>query len=118
MLQRNNDLTENVNNSDELLFDVATPIGITVHTTRQYWAYITNSKHPSLQDKIELVVQTLQQPDQIRQSRSDPNVLLFYHRIGSIRWVCAVVKDQGETGFLISAYPTDKIKRGKMIWKK
>jgi len=111
-------LTENGQNSGEWLFEVATPLGLSVRTTAQYWDFIISVKHPVLQGRIELVIQTLKDPDVIRQSRSDPNVLLFYREGGGFTWVCAVVKDKAGIGFLISAYPTHKIKKGTIIWKK
>jgi len=65
-----------------------------------------------------IVKATLENPDQIRASRSDAEVLLFYHADGSSRWVCAVAKRAAEQGFLITAYPTDAIKEGTQIWPK
>ena len=59
-----------------------------------------------------IVKTTLEKPDQIRQSRSDPQVLLFYRAEGTSRWVCAVAKRATDQAFLITAYPTDAIKEG------
>ena len=61
---------------------------------------------------------TLQSPDEIRLSRSDSDVYLFYKREHTRRWVCAVAKRLDEDGFLITAYPTDSIKEGEQIWPK
>ena len=64
------------------------------------------------------VQDTLRTPDEIRRSRSDPVVYLFYRleRLG--RWICAVAKQLNDEGFLITAYPTDAIKEGERIWRK
>jgi hypothetical protein len=43
---------------------------------------------------------------------------LFYRSPLHRRWVCAVSKQEGRTGFLITAYPTDAIKEGERIWPK
>ena len=51
----------------------------------------------------EAVKQTLENPDQVRQSRSDPQVPLFYQAAGDRRWVCAVTKHATGQGFLITA---------------
>jgi hypothetical protein len=59
----------------------------------------------------------LADPDEIRRSRKDSNVLLFYSG-GSPRWICAVARRENGEGFLITAYPTDTIKAGEQIWKK
>jgi len=59
----------------------------------------------------------LTEPEQIRRSRSDATVFLFYRQTGPSRWVCCVVKRLTATmGFLITAYPTDAIKEGELIW--
>jgi hypothetical protein len=60
----------------------------------------------------------LENPKQIRQSRSDSEVLLFYRAERSSRWVCAVAKRAANQGFLITAYPTDAIKEGTQVWPK
>ncbi len=58
----------------------------------------------------------LEHPEQVRRSRSDPEVLLFYRQDGPRRWVCGVIKRVTDSGFLITAYPTDAIKEGTQIW--
>jgi hypothetical protein len=64
------------------------------------------------------VQETLRQPDEVRVSRSDANVYLFYRTERAGRWVCAVAKRLNGVGFLITAYPTDAIKEGTPIWPK
>jgi hypothetical protein len=58
---------------------------------------------------------SLGDPDEVRRSRKDATVLLFY-RGGPLRWTCAVTKVEGGEGFLVTAYPTDAIKIGETIW--
>ncbi len=60
----------------------------------------------------------LEDPDEVRQSKSDDTVFLFYKTEGQKRWVCAVTKRRGVDGFLITAYPTDAIKEGTRVWPK
>jgi hypothetical protein len=102
----------------ELLFEALTPLGFTVHVTRERWSLITTIKHPVMLGCEGAVKQTLENPEQVRQSRSDPEVLLFYQASGEKRWVCAVAKHATEQSFLITAYPTDAIKEGTQIWPK
>jgi len=59
---------------------------------------------------------TLEAPEEIRRSRTDVDVLLFYRTRRAGRWVCAVGKQTGSTGWLITAYPTDAIKEGEHVW--
>ena len=100
---------------DELLFHVTTPLGITIIAARRYWELVIAEKHPVLRGCEEEVRIALEDPDQVRRSRKDPAVLLFY-RGEFPRWLCAVAKVSGRRGFLITAYPTDAIKIGELVW--
>ncbi len=100
----------------ELLFDAVTPLGFRVRVTRGRWNLITTAKHPVRAGREDIVRATLERPEQIRQSRADSDVLLFYRAERSSRWVCAVAKRGADQGFLITAYPTDAIKEGIQIW--
>jgi hypothetical protein len=104
--------------TDEVLFEVLTPLGFRVRVTRAYWELIVTVKHPAMVGREKDVKEALQHPSEIRQSRSDVDVYLFYkpERIG--RWVCAVAKQLNGNGFLITAYPTDAIKEGERVWPK
>ncbi len=102
----------------DILFEVMTPLGFRVQVTASYWQVITTIKHPVMAGR-ELDVKTaLAEPDEIRVSKRDPAVYLFYksERIG--RWVCAVSRRLNSAGFLITAYPTDAVKEGERIWPK
>ncbi|MCL4299987.1 MAG: DUF4258 domain-containing protein [Anaerolineae bacterium] len=104
--------------SEDLLFQVLTPLNFYVRVTRSYWEYIVTVKHPAMIGREQDVQAALQTPDEIRVSRSDPNVYLFYKSESVKRWVCAVTKRLDEEGFLITTYPTDAIKEGTKIWPK
>ena len=99
----------------EFLFDVATPLGFKVHCTREYWDFLVTQKHPVLLGHEAEVQEALVDPQEIRRSRQDPDVYLFY-RGAEPRWICAVAKHEGQGGFLITAYPADKIKIGDAVW--
>jgi hypothetical protein len=104
--------------TQDLLFEVLTPLGFSVRVTHAYWELIITIKHPVMAGREADIKETLAQPEEIRLSRSDSNIYLFYktERIG--RWVCAVSKRLNEEGFLVTAYPTDAIKEGVRIWPK
>ena len=97
------------------LFEVITPIDIAVRTTSAYWERIVSIKHPSMRGHEKDVMETLVEPSEIRVSRSDENVLLFYRPFG-IYYVCVVVRKEYGAGFIVTAYKTDKIKEGVGIW--
>jgi len=109
---------DNGPNAQEVLFEVLTPLGFRVRVTGSQWELIVTIKHPVMAGRERDVRETLEFPEEVRRSRGDPDVYLFYRteRVG--RWVCAVSKRLDEDGFLITAYPTDSIKEGEQIWPK
>jgi hypothetical protein len=103
---------------DILLFNAETPLNCSIRVTIAYWNMITQIKHPIMAEQEIEVQATLTQPDQIRRSRSDPNVYMFYKFQRERRWICAVARRLNGEGFLITTYPTDAIKEGEIIWQK
>jgi hypothetical protein len=100
----------------DLLFEVRTPLGFAVGVTRARWELIITIKHPVMSRRETMVRMALESPDEVRQSRSDADVYLFYLAAGAGRWTCAVAKEAGQRGFLVTAYPTDGIKEGTRVW--
>ena len=94
-----------------------TPLGFRVVCTEQEWRRIIEEKHPPLRGRQREVVEALAHPDEIRRSQSDSAVILFYLQSGR-RWVSAVVRSAVPTSRLLTAYPTDKIKEGELLWRK
>lgn len=99
----------------DLIFDLVTPLGFSVRCSRAYWEFIVTEKHPVLAGHEEEVRQVLSDPDEVRRSRKDPAVLLFYRGV-TPRWLCAVARQHDGAAFLVTAYPTDAIKAGESIW--
>ena len=102
----------------DILFEAMTPLGFRVRVTRGYWELIVGVKHPVMVGREEDVRNTLEKPDEIRQSKSDESVYLFYRAEREKRWICAVSRQTGDEGFLITTYPTDAIKEGVQVWHK
>lgn len=102
----------------DILFTASTPLGFQVRVTQAYWEIIVTVKHPIMEGREDDVKKTLEDPDEIRQSKSDESVYLFYRTEREKRWICAVSKRTGDEGFLITTYPTDAIKEGVQIWHK
>ncbi len=86
--------------------------------TKNQWSHITDVKHRYMKEKLSVVEFTLKEPEIVRQSKTDASVLLFYTEAGYKRWLCAVVKRENGTGFLITSYITSAIKLGEPIWTK
>jgi hypothetical protein len=101
-----------------LLFETQTPLGFSVRVTVDRWNLIVKAKHPVMAGRETFLKAALEAPDEIRRSRMDQQVLLFYKAEATKRWTCAVVKRLASSGFLITAYPTDAIKEGVRVWPK
>lgn len=100
-----------------LVIDVQTPLGFRATCSAEYWELIVTIKHPPMRDRIPDVVATLATPDEVRRSVNDPEVLLFHRRVEP-RYVCVVVRRGDDVGYVITAYPADRIKRGDLVWTK
>ncbi|NJR40012.1 MAG: hypothetical protein HC781_15815 [Leptolyngbyaceae cyanobacterium CSU_1_4] len=98
-------------------FEILTPLNFTVRTSEAYWQQLI-IKHPDIADLESEVKQALNNPDEIRRSRRDPKLLLFYLTLKEKRWVVAVARRLNGDGFLITAYQTDAIKEGEPLWHK
>lgn len=96
-------------------FEILTPLGFRVRTSEEYWQKLI-VKHPDIAELEAEVIQALTNPEEIRQSRRDSNIVLFYLTLKEKRWVVAVARRLNGDGFLITAYQTDAIKEGDLIW--
>ena len=79
-------------------------------------------QHPEMVDMESEITYVLQAPAEVRLSRLDSTVQLFYEyyaktRVGG-KWLCAVVKYAANDGFVVTAYLTDRLKPGERIWPK
>jgi hypothetical protein len=100
----------------EAYFKIKTPLGAEIRVTKDYWNYLITKKHPVMHGKEEIVIETLRDPDEIRRSIIDHSIFLYYKR--HERLYCAVARHINGNGFLITAYPTDKVKEGETVWTK
>lgn len=68
-------------------------------------------------DKKDVVREILRNPQKICRSAVDEKIYLYYG--AADRLYCAVAKHAtAKEGFLVTAYPVDKIKEGEVIWTK
>lgn len=78
--------------------------------------------HPEMFDQIDKIQDTLLSPDRIVKSRTDPDVELFYQHYNitpvTEKYLCVVVKVLVNDLFIITAYFTDTIKAGEILWRR
>ena len=77
-------------------------------------------EHPEMTGLESAIAETLARPQIVVQSMSDPQASLYYRfylgtRVGD-KWLCVVVKVSGEDAFVVTAYLTNKPKRGVVLW--
>ncbi|MDQ1329361.1 MAG: hypothetical protein QG641_2650 [Candidatus Poribacteria bacterium] len=78
--------------------------------------------HLEMSYQIAKIYETLQFPDIIIRSNTDYEVELFYRHYKSTplteKYMCVAVKAKQNDPFILTAYFTDKIKRGAILWQK
>lgn len=100
----------------EPLFEARTPLGTKIRTHSYHW-FSVRLKHPNHDFLLDDVVHCIQDPDIIRRSLKDDKVRLSYKKHGEYLLV-AIYKSLNGSGFLMTCYLTDKIKRGETLWQK
>ena len=80
------------------------------------------SDHPEMSGQIDKLRETLQYPEKIIRSKSNSSVQLFYKEYFKTpvtnKYLCLVVKVLKTEPFIITAYFTDSIKKGEILWTK
>jgi hypothetical protein len=64
----------------EILFEITTPLNVTVRITKEYWNYLVTIKHRVMKNREETVIKVLSEPHTIRKSKIDENVFLYINR--------------------------------------
>jgi hypothetical protein len=77
-------------------------------------------EHPEMRGLENAIEATLLRPERVIQSFSDPQAKLYYRfymgtRVGD-KLLCVVVRMKDEDAFVITAYLTDKVKKGVKLW--
>jgi hypothetical protein len=78
--------------------------------------------HPEMSGQIDKIQGTLLKPERIARSRTDSDVELFYRHYEvtpvTEKYLCVVVKVLIDDVFIITAYLTDTIKGGEVLWER
>ncbi len=89
-----------------------------IRLTEERLAHILG--HPEMASLEVGIAETLAHPERVAQSRSDEEARLYYRfypetSVGG-KFLCVVVKFREDDAFVLTAYLTDKIKRGEVLW--
>jgi hypothetical protein len=78
--------------------------------------------HPEMVGMDMALEGALAMPDRVVQSPSDLAVRLYYRRYPATlvgdKLLCVVIKMAEEDAFIITAYLTDAVKRGRVLWER
>ena len=92
--------------------------GLVIRLTGERRAHILG--HPEMAPMEAAIEETLVRPERVVQSFSDPHARLYYRfyfrTIVGGKYLCVVVKILDDDAFVLTAYLTDRIKRGIPIW--
>ena len=77
-------------------------------------------EHPEMVPMEPAIEETLLHPERVVRSFSDPQARLYYRfyfrtMVGS-KFLCVVVKTLDDDAFVLTAYLTDRIKKGVVLW--
>lgn len=92
--------------------------GLAVRLTDERLAHILD--HPEMVSLKAAISETLKHPAVVIQSISDEAARLYYRfysgtRVGD-KFVCVIVKVKPGDAFVLTAYLTDKPKKGTLLW--
>lgn len=88
-----------------------------VFLTEEAWLHTILSPHDYMEQIPEVVLETVQRPEEIRRSNTRPETVRLYYKwfadtpVGD-KWVCVVVKYLLDEAYVLTAYATDRIKAG------
>ena len=96
--------------------DIKCVLGNKIKFTPERYTHIV-IRHPELDGKEKEIIYTLGNADFVQESQYDNNVLLYYRKVKNDYFV-VVAKVLNSQGFIITAYITNVVKTGVIVWKK
>jgi hypothetical protein len=93
--------------------------GMRIRLTEERLAHV--EEHPEMRSGKDFIAGTLSNPERVVQSLSDPDARLYYrlyeHSAVGGKYLCVVVK-MSQDPFIVTAYLTDAVKKGTLLWPK
>ncbi len=91
-------------------------LGRKIRVTKSYWDYIVRIKHREVTGLEEDVVKALSSPLEVRRSKKDHRIYLYYRRYGD-KFICVVAKHLNEEGFIVTVYMARSFGGGELVWR-
>ncbi len=93
-------------------------LGLSIRLTDERYAHLL--EHPEMHGMETRIAESLSHPSRVIQSVSDEQARLYYRyylgtQVGD-KFLCVVVKVIESDAFVVTAYLTDKPKRGVILW--
>jgi hypothetical protein len=98
------------------IFTVESLLGYRVFLDRSRWRQIVRNKHPALSGAEKEVRACLESPTLIRESAKEPNVHMYYSPSEDVHFCVVAAPADEDEYFVVTAYYTKNIKKGKELW--
>ena len=93
-------------------------VGTAIRLTEERPAHIL--EHPEMRGLENSIAETVAMPERVIESLSDPLAHLYYRHYADTpagaKFLCVVVMSLGSEPFVLTAYLTNRIKRGVPLW--
>ena len=103
-----------------VVFKILSKMGKVVSLNEDRWRHVL--EHPEMKNQLGRIKETVVNPDEVRESVHDPSVLLFYklyeETLVTEKYLIVVIKTLNREGFIVTAFFTDRVKKGGVVWKK
>lgn len=99
-----------------ILWETFTKRGKRIILNTERWNHLV-LRHPEMNEYLEEIKETLQNPDIIVKDNFEPSVIL-YHKYYKVRGIYIVTVVDEDKGFILTSYTTDTPKRGIILWQK
>lgn len=99
---------------------VISKLGKVISLDQARWKHVLG--HPEMRSQRYRIKQSLVDPDEIRKSERSSDIWLFYKLYAKTpvtqKFMLVIVKLMNGEGFIVTAFFTDKMKKGDLVWKK
>ena len=103
-----------------VVFKILSKTGRVVSLDEERWRHVL--EHPEMKNQLDRIKETAVNPDEVRASVYDLSVLLFYKLYEETpvtgKYLMVVMKSLNGEGFIVTAFFTDKVKKGGLVWRK